>query len=149
MRSDMYDKFCSKVVKLCTFYIAGHKFGIDILKVQEINKNRIITTVPGAQEFIIGIMNLRGQIVTVIDLGKKIGLSFPAKEKESNTIIVNSHDEYIGLLVGKMGDVIPVKAEKVAPPPVNIKGVLRSFIEGVLETDTDMIGILDVEKLLA
>jgi len=149
MRINRYTTVKPKIVKLCTFYIDDHQFGINILKVQEINKNPPITTVPQSQEFIVGVMNLRGRIVTVIDLTAKLGLEFTAPGKDNRTIIVNSQDEYIGLRVDRIGDVVPVKTANVEPPPVNIDGVLGSFAEGVLKTDTGLIGILDVEAVLA
>lgn len=136
-------------IKLCTFYVGDRPFGIDILKVREINRNQPITTVPRSQDFIVGIMNLRGRIVTVIDLSKKLGLSFIKPGRQSRTIIVNSHDEYIGLLVNRIGDVVPVQTRKVAPPPVNIDVLLGKYTEGVLKTEAGLIGILDVEAVLA
>lgn len=135
-------------LKLCTFFIDGHPFGIDILKVQEIDKHLIITTVPQAPEFILGVMNLRGRIVTVIDLARKIGLSPCELKKASRIIIVNSHDEYIGLLVERIGDVIPVDRHRVESPPGNIGSVLGHFAEGVLKTDSGLIGILDTKAVL-
>jgi len=149
MRRDRYTKVQPEIVELCTFYIGDHQFGINILKVQEINKNPPITTVPQSHEFIVGVMNLRGRIVTVIDLAAKLGLAFTAPGKYSRTIIVNSRDEYIGLQVDRIGDVVPVNTANVEPPPVNIDGVLGKFAEGVLKTGEGLIGILDVEAVLA
>jgi purine-binding chemotaxis protein CheW len=149
MRSVTHDIVQGEAAALCTFYIGRHQFGIDILKIREINKNRTITTVPQAQEYILGVMNLRGRIVSVIDLAKKLGLAFTVRGKKSRTIIVSSQDEYIGLLVDRIGDVVPVRTEDVAPPPANIGGVIGSFTEGVLKTGSGLIGILDVEAVLA
>ncbi|MDM8524229.1 chemotaxis protein CheW [Desulfococcaceae bacterium HSG8] len=148
MRRNKYADTKRKTVELCTFYVGSHQFGINILKVQEINKHVTITTVPQSQEFIIGVMNLRGRIVTVIELANKLGLASTAFGKKSRTIIVNSRDEYIGLLVDQIGDVVPVDIGKVEPPPVNIGGILGNFTEGVLKTGTGLIGILDVEEVL-
>ncbi|MCP4109505.1 MAG: purine-binding chemotaxis protein CheW [Desulfobacteraceae bacterium] len=149
MRRDRYEAVQPQIVELCTFYIGDHQFGIDILKIQEINRNPTITTVPQSQEYIVGVMNLRGRIVTVIDLAKKLGLPFTMPGKDSRTIIVNSQDEYIGLLIDRIGDVVPVDTEKTELPPVNIGDVLGSFTEGVLKTGAGLIGILDVEAVLA
>lgn len=100
-------------------------------------------------KFIVGVMNLRGRIVTVIDLAKKLGLPFTVPEKENRTIIVDAQDEYIGLLVSRIGDVVQINSEKVEPPPVNIDKVLENFTEGVLKTGAGLIGMLDIEALLA
>lgn len=138
-----------KMQELCTFFIGKHLFGVDILKVLEINKNQTITTVPRSEESIVGVMNLRGRIVTVIDLAEKLGLSGALRGKQSRTIIVHSREEYIGLMVDQVGDVVPVRPTNVAPPPVNMDGVLGKFTEGVLKIDGNLIGILDVEAVLA
>ncbi|MEE4359535.1 MAG: chemotaxis protein CheW [Desulfococcaceae bacterium] len=148
MRREKYVTARSEIVELCTFYVGDRQFGIDILKVQEINKNPTITSVPQAQDYILGVMNLRGRIVTVIDLAKKLGLPFSVPGRDSRTIIVNSQEEYIGLSVDRIGDVVAVHTEKVEPPPVNIGGILGRFTEGVLKTPAGLIGILAVEAVL-
>ncbi len=149
MRSAGNEAIQAEMTELCTFYIGDHQFGIDILKVQEINKNQTITAVPQSQDFILGVMNLRGRIVSVIDLARKLGLSFTVPGKKSRTIIVNSQDEYIGLLVDRIGDVVQIRTGDVASPPANIGGVLGSLTQGVLKTGDGLIGILDVEAVLA
>ncbi len=149
VRQDADEIVQGEAAALCTFSIGGHPFGIDILKVREINKNQTITTVPQSQEFILGVMNLRGRIVSVIDLSRKLGLPATVRGKKSRTIIVHFQDEYIGLLVDRFGDVVPAPPEDVAPPPANIGGVLGGFTQGVLKTASGLIGILDVEAVLA
>jgi purine-binding chemotaxis protein CheW len=149
MRKDKSNGVRSESKQLCTFYIGDHQFGINILKVREISRNPTVTAVPHSQNFIVGIMNLRGSIITVIDLAQKVGLSYTAHGKNNRTIIVDCHDESIGLLVDSIGDVTAVDAEKTESPPVNIDGVLGRFTKGVLKTDAGLIGILDVEALLA
>ncbi|MGD8833374.1 MAG: chemotaxis protein CheW [Desulfobacteraceae bacterium] len=136
-------------VELATFYVGGALCGMDILNVQEINKLMDMTKVPQSPEYVTGILNLRGQIVTVIDLGKKLGLSQTALSDSSRNIIVNSDNEYIGLLVSRISDVVRAKWEKVEEPPANIGGVQGAFFKGVFKTKDRLIGILDVNKVLA
>ncbi len=95
-----------------------------------------------------GILNLRGQIVTIIDLGKKLNLGATELGEMSRNIIVNSKDEYIGLLVSRISDVVEADLDKVEPPPANIGGVQGKFFKGVFKTKDRLIGILDVEKVL-
>ena len=137
-----------KTIKLATFYVGDARCGMDILKVQEINKFTDVTKVPQAPEYVVGILNLRGQIVTVIDLGKKIGLSSTTITDLSRNIIVNSQNEYVGLLVDSIGDVVVAGMEKIEKPPANIGGIQGNFFEGVFMTENDLIGILDVEEML-
>ena len=135
-------------VELATFFVGDALCGMDILKVQEINKLMDMTEVPQAPEYVKGILNLRGQIVTIIDIGNKLGLTAIKKSEESRNIIVNSEDEYIGLLVDHISDVISAEPGRTETPPANIGGVQGKYFEGVLKTEDSLIGILDVEEIL-
>ena len=135
-------------VQLSCFYIGSALCGIDINIIQEMNKQMEMTRVPQAPPFVLGIMNLRGRLVTIIDLGRKLGLA-PSKVTEtSRIIIVNSRDENIGLLVDKITDVVTAKWEDVEPTPSNIKGVKGKYFKGVYKSAKDLIAILDVEDVL-
>jgi purine-binding chemotaxis protein CheW len=135
-------------VELATFYVGEALCGMDILNIQEINKLMEMTSVPQAPDYVMGILNLRGQIVTVIDLGKRLGLATLEIDEVSRNIIVNSRGEHIGLLVSRIGDVVEANWEKVERPPANIGGVQGAFFKGVFKTENRLIGILDVEKVL-
>ena len=135
-------------VDLATFFIGDALCGMDILKVQEINKLLTMTAVPQAPEYVKGILNLRGQIVTVIDLGRKLGLSVTEIGPDTRNMIVNSQNEYIGFLVDRIGDVVKKDIDKVEPPPSNIGGVQGRYFEGVLKTENSLVGILNVEEVL-
>lgn len=136
-------------VELATFYIGDALCGMDILKVQEINKLMEMTKVPQAPSYVMGILNLRGQIVTIIDLGKKLGLSAVDVDDASRNIIVNSDKEYIGLLVSRIGDVVEADWQRVEPPPANIGGVQGVYFKGVFKMQDRLIGILDADRVLA
>ena len=135
-------------IELATFYVGNALFGMDILKVQEINKILDMTVVPQAPEYVKGILNLRGQIVTIIDLGIKLGLSTIDIGPETRNIIVNSKNEYIGLLVDRIGDVERTSEDQIEAPPANISGITAMFFEGVYKKENSLIGILNVEKVL-
>ena len=141
-------KMTNRAVEMATFYVGKALCGMDILNVQEINKLMDMTTVPQAPDYVMGILNLRGQIVTIIDLGKKLNLGGTEMNEMSRNIIVNSKDEYIGLLVSRISDVVEADLDKVEPPPANIGGVQGKFFKGVFKTKDRLIGILDVEKVL-
>lgn len=136
-------------VELATFYVGNALCGMDILKVQEINKLMEMTKVPQAPGYVMGILNLRGQIVTIIDLGKKLGLAEVEINETSRNIIVNSDNEYIGLLVSRISDVVEADWQKVEPPPANIGGVQGIFFKGVFKMEDRLIGILDADRVLA
>jgi purine-binding chemotaxis protein CheW len=135
-------------VKLATFFVGDALCGMDILKVQEINKLIEMTKVPQAPEYVLGILNLRGEIVTIIDLGKKLCLKCTDLNDKTRNVIVNSNEEHIGLMVEQIGDVVQVEWGKVEKPPANIGGVQGKYFTGVYKTKDRLIGILDVEKVL-
>ena len=136
-------------VELATFYVGDALCGMDILKVQEINKLMEMTEVPQAPDYVMGIINLRGQIVTVVDLGKKLGLTSTELSDTSRNIIVNSKNEHVGLMVSSISDVVEAEWDKVEKPPANIGGVQGAFFKGVYKTKEALIGILDSDRVLA
>jgi purine-binding chemotaxis protein CheW len=138
----------SDTVELATFYVGEALCGMDILKIQEINKLIEMTRVPQAPEYVLGILNLRGEIVTIVDLGKKLSLKSTEMSDKTRNIIVSSNGEHIGLMVEKISDVVQAEWEKVEIPPANIGGVQGKYFTGVFKTEDRLIGILDVEKVL-
>jgi purine-binding chemotaxis protein CheW len=108
-----------------------------------------MTKVPQAPEYVLGILNLRGQIVTIIDLGKKLGLGETDIGLDPRNIIVNSSGGHVGLLVMKIGDVVEADLEKLEAPPANMRGIQGEFFKGVYKTQTTLIGILDIDKVLS
>lgn len=138
-----------RLVELATFYVGDALCGMDILKIQEINKLTQMTKVPQAPEYVIGILNLRGQIVTIIDLGKKIGLGETEINQDSRNIIVNDASGHVGLLVRQISDVVSADMERREPAPANMHGIQGDFFTGVYKTEQTLIGILDVDKVLS
>lgn len=135
-------------VELATFYVGDALCGIDILQIQEINKLSMITQVPQAPDYVRGILNLRGQIVTIIDLGKKLGLGETDTSLDPRNVIVNSAGSYVGLMVKEISDVVTADLSKQEVPPANMRGIQGSFFTGVYKLDDVLIGILDVKKVL-
>jgi len=138
----------SEDLEFSTFYVGGALCGINILNIQEINKHFEITSVPQSPDYIEGILNLRGRIVTIIDLGKKLGLAPANKDKDNRNLIVNSEDEHIGLLIDSIADVVIAQKDDIEPAPSNIGGVKGKYFQGVLKTDSQLIGILDIDEVL-
>ena len=141
-------KTTKSTVELATFYVGDALCGMDILKVQEINKLMEMTKVPQAPAYMIGILNLRGQIVTIIDLGQKLGLGNAEISNETRNIIVNAPGEHIGLLVTRISDVVMADPDKIEQAPANMSGIQGGFFTGVYKTENKLIGILDVKEVL-
>ena len=136
------------LIELSTFLVGDALCGMDILTIQEINKLIEMTTVPQAPDYVLGILNLRGQIITSIDLGKKLGLGETDMTQDPRNIIVNSKGEHIGLMVRMISDVVQADKDKFEPPPSNMGGIQGEYFTGVYKTENKLIGILDVDKVL-
>lgn len=141
-------KNTKNIIELATFYVGRALCGMDILKVQEINKLMEMTKVPQAPDYMVGILNLRGQIVTIIDLGQKLGLGNVEISNESRNIIVNTPGEHVGLLVSRISDVVMADPDKIEPAPANMNGVQGTFFTGVYKTESKLIGILNIKEVL-
>lgn len=141
-------KVDKNTLELATFYVGNALCGMDILKVQEINKLMEMTKVPQAPEYVTGILNLRGQIVTIVDLGKKLGLGETDLGNDPRNIIVNAPGEHIGFLVRKISDVVIADPDRIESAPANMSGIQGSYFKGVYKTEHKLIGILNVDEVL-
>lgn len=146
--TDHHTQVTDRNTELATFHVGDALCGIDILHIREINKNSDITSVPRAADYIIGILNLRGSIVTIIDLARKLGLDRIKSGKDNRNIIVNSEDEAIGFRVDGIGDVVHGNPENMEPAPANLKGIKGKFFSNVVKTENQLIGILDMNEVL-
>lgn len=137
-------------LQFSSFYLHDTLCGIDISQVQEINADLDITRVPLAPEYVMGIKNLRGQIVTVINQSLKIGYSPSELGKDSKIIIVNSGEEYVGLLADRINDIITATGSEISEPPSNVKGAQGNFFSGVLKSKgKELMAILNLNEVLA
>jgi len=128
--------------------IADEEFGIDILKVQEIIRALDMKRVTNAPEFVEGVINLRGQIVPVVDLRRRFNL--PPKEKDSNTriIVVALSGKTVGFLVDSVQEVIRVETTVIEPPPERVKRVATRYITGVARLEDRLLSLLDLDRVL-
>ncbi len=122
-------------------------YGIDILNVHEINKVREWTPVPHADDFVKGILSLRGSMVTILDLGKKLGLAETAITEHTRNLIVNSEGHRVGFLVDRIGSVTHAHWDQLCEPPAITQGVHGRYLKGILKSDTDRVAILDVDAV--
>lgn len=136
-------------VLISTFFIGETLWGIDTLRVQEVIRVSDVTPVRHAAPSVAGVINLRGKIVTIVDLGKKLALPQATAAAETRIIIVEWNSEYVGLLVDRVSDVVNAEISQIAPAPSNVQGVQGSFLEGVLRTRESLISILGIDKILA
>ncbi len=139
----------SPLCELVTFHVGGTICGLSIQDVQEVNPVGDITSVPQAPPYLKGILNLRGQIITVIDVSEKLGLGATDKDRQNRIVIVQDKGEASGLLVSRMGDVIIAERAKIEPAPANVGAIQSAFFEGILNEQGSITGILNLERVLA
>ena len=123
-----------------TFYIGGTLMGVNAMNVQEVVQLHNLTPVHHASDYIAGIINLRGQIVTVVDLQRRL---------EIDQLDTRSHGENIGLLVDEASDVISADMDNLAPLPANMSLTQQKFLKGICQSEIRPIAILDVNSLLS
>lgn len=132
-----------------TFMLGAEGYGVDILKVQEIRGYDTVTRIPGAPDFIKGVINLRGTIVPVVDLRLKFDLGAAAYNAFTVMIVVNVLDRVVGLVVDAVSDVIELTAEQIRPAPEFNASVNAQHIIGLGTVDDRMLILLDIEKLIS
>jgi purine-binding chemotaxis protein CheW len=135
--------------QFCTFYLGEQCFGLDVLKVQEIVIHQATTRVPLAHPMIRGLINLRGQIVTAIDLRCRLELPPRAADLEPVNIVVQTDDGAVSLLVDEIGDVLEVTAEQFERPPETLQGVARDLIRGAYKLPDRLLVILDTDLVVS
>ncbi len=134
--------------ELSIFEVGEITCAINITQIQEINKHLEITRVHNAPEFVKGILNLRGQIITIVDLRVKFGFKSLPLNEDMRIIVVNYHGERTGLLVDKIVDVAPAREQDLEPPPSNINGVAGDFFSSIYKMEHTLAAILNVESIL-
>jgi purine-binding chemotaxis protein CheW len=134
--------------QLASFYVGDHLLGLDIYHVQEINRQFDITSVPHAPDYVRGVLNLRGEVVTAIDLRRILGLQSVPISAATRNLIVHHRGELVGVLVDRIADILSIPRDGVLPPPSNVIDVDNRFIEGVYTLDNDIVVILDVDEVL-
>ncbi len=132
----------------CTFELDGLHFGVPVLQVQEVIRFQRMTPVPLAHPVVAGLINLRGQVVTAIDLRRRLGMPGRAAGTEPTNVVVRTADEPVSLLVDEIGDVIEVDDVDFEAPPETLDGPARDVVTGVYKLDGRLLLVLDVRRAL-
>jgi purine-binding chemotaxis protein CheW len=132
--------------QFCTFYLDKLLFGVELKGVQEVIRALDITKVPLAPGVVSGLMNLRGQIVTALDLRLRLELEPRPAGMRLMNVVVRSEDGAISLLVDKIGDVVEVEEDTFERPPETLRGTIRSVITGVHKLNDRLLLVLDTNK---
>lgn len=132
--------------QLSTFFVADLFFGVDVLNVQEVLRFQHMTPVPQAPEVIEGLINLRGQIVTAIDMRRRLGLPPRGGGKSPMNMVVRTSDGAVSLLVDEIGDVLDMDAATYEQPPENLEPAAKELILGVYKLKGRLLLVLDAER---
>lgn len=134
--------------RFCTFYIQGRFFGVDVTQIQEVIRSQDMTPVPLVSAVIQGLVNLRGQIVTAVDLRKRLGLPDRQAGQTPMNVVVRTPDGAVSLLVDAIGDVLEVGEDAFEPAPETLEGAARQMVLGAYKLKDSLLLVLDTGKAL-
>lgn len=135
---------------LVCFRIGRETFGVDIFAVREIVKAQEITAVPGTNDYVLGIINLRGKIISVMDLAARLGLGAASVDRASRILVVDLDGMTVGFLVDAATEVLKLPDESVDPAPDELKNTIHDdYLEGVGKLDERLVIILNLRNLLS
>ncbi len=131
-----------------TIVIAGQRFGIPVLQVQDVLRELKVTKIPLAPPEIAGSLNLRGRIVTAIDVRKRLGLPPKNVNQNSMSVVVEHTNELFSLIIDEVGDVLSLQASLIEKTPSTIDSTWKEISTGVCQLKEELLIIMDVSKLL-
>ena len=137
------------ILRWVTFKLEKEKYGINVMQVQEVLRVTEIAPVPGAPNYVLGIINLRGNVVTVIDTRTRFGL--PTKEMDDSTriVIIEAEEQVVGILVDSVAEVVDLRMNELDSAPNVGTDESAKFIQGVASLDGELLIIVDLNKLLS
>jgi len=131
--------------QLATFKLDGRLYGVDVSRVQEALRLQRRTAVPRAPHAVAGLVNLRGQVVLLVDLRARLGREPFGPDDEPMMVVVKVDGEPVGFLVDQVGDVLELNADQFGPPPPTLEAALRDVVKGVYSLDDGLLLSLDVD----
>ncbi len=139
----------SELLQLVSFKIGEEEFGIDILRVQEIIKMIDITKVPNAPSFVEGVINLRGRIIPIVFLRKRLGMETKEFDKNTRIVVVEIDGKIVGFIVDAVSEVLRISKEITEKPPEFVSGVNSDYITAVAKLEDRLLILLDLDKTLS
>ncbi len=136
------------VLQWVTFRLANETYGINVMQVQEVLRYTDIAPVPGAPPYVLGIINLRGNVVTVIDTCQRFGLSPIEITDNTRIVIIETNQQVIGILVDSVAEVVYLKESEIETTPNVGNEESAKFIQGVTHRDNELLILVDLNKLL-
>lgn len=138
----------NEVKQWATFRLADELYGIDVMSVREVLRFTEITPVPGSELFVLGIINLRGNVVTVIDIRSKFGVNSGEITDNSRIIVVEIMDQVIGMLVDSVAEVVYLSLSEIESTPNVGNEKSAQYIQGVCHNKNDLLILIELEALI-
>lgn len=145
-----------KLLQLVTFQLGDELYGVDIMDVKEIVKIQNVRPIPNAPFYVEGIINLRGEVIPIINLHKRFYIKKMAKasddeigDDEGGFIILDIEGNKIGIIIDRIARVVPVQGDEIKPPPQMLSGIGTEYIHGVVRQENNYLIILDTRKLFS
>jgi purine-binding chemotaxis protein CheW len=135
-------------IQCVTFYVGESLLGVPIQQIEEINRLVDLTPVPHGPACVRGVINLRGVVVTVVDLRTILGLDPLEITRDTRNVILNFNGEHVGLVVDRVADVVAVGTDEIDRPPANLSSAEGRFYCGVYKLESELMVLLDVEQAL-
>lgn len=131
-----------------TFHLAGETYGVNVMQVQEVLRYTEIAPVPGAPDYVLGIINLRGNVVTVIDTRNRFGLMSGDLTDNTRIVIIEAEGHVIGILVDSVAEVVYLRQSEVETAPNVGNDESAKFIQGVCHKNDELLILIELDKLL-
>ena len=147
--NDVVDTNDDAIIQWVTFHLENEKYGIKVMQVQEVLRMTEIAPVPGAPHYVLGIINLRGNVVTVVDTRRRFGLPDAEADDETRIVIIEADNNVVGILVDSVAEVVDLKSSEIETAPNVGNDESSKYIQGVSSRDDELLILVDVNKLLS
>lgn len=138
-----------EVSQLITFTVGGEEYGVEILRVREIIRSSEVAPLPQAPGFVKGVLNLRGEIIPVIDLREKFGLDPREDSPDTRIIVTDVAGKLVGMKVDAANQVVRVPSAQIDPAPAIVEGIADQYLRGVAHRENGLVVILEIERILS
>jgi purine-binding chemotaxis protein CheW len=137
------------LLQLVSFNIGEEEFGVDILRVQEINRMVDITRVPNAPDYVVGVINLRGKVIPIIDLRRRLGMQTKEYGKDTRIVVIELDGKVIGFIVDSVNEVLRIDSNITEPPPPMVSGIDSEYITAIGKLEDRLLILLDLNRILS
>ncbi|MFL0799827.1 MAG: chemotaxis protein CheW [Agarilytica sp.] len=131
-----------------TFKLAGEKYGVNVMQVQEVLRYSEIAPVPGAPPYVLGIINLRGKVVTVVDTRQRFGIPTTEVTDHSRIVVIEAETHVMGILVDSVAEVVYLRLSDIETAPSVTNDESAKFIQGVCHKNNELLILIELDKLL-